>query len=74
MNPQGYDRLVKSTDSFKGQLGMDIDTALAIIKDMAKALTMTTDYCPGDCKQGEKSYIYGHDEARDALKKFKEWK
>lgn len=48
---------------------------LLIMKEMAEALEMAVEFCPVDCATGIKpDMIYGHKEARAALKKFKEWK
>jgi len=59
--PNGYERLSKNTESFRGQLGMDIDQALSLIKEMAEAL-----------EEYEKATPIRPYEDK-VLKKFKEW-
>lgn len=78
--PQGYKRFYKDTDSFRGQLGMDTDKALELLKEMAETLRLVVNN-----KLNEEYYdkeAGKHDtmspawalRARDTLNKFKEWK
>ena len=73
--PEGWKRLkvlCKSERDMHFETGHAARDALDLMKEMAEALEKGLEYedCPpeGNCK------IYGHDEMRAVLKKFKEWK
>jgi hypothetical protein len=49
--------------------------ALSLLQEMAEALEIVVEYCPRGCEDDiEADKIYGHKEAREALKKFRDWK
>lgn len=63
--PEGYKRLEKQTESYRGQRGMDIDSALKFMKEMAEVLQ--------DVKECSLIQYSEDSQLCKLLTKFKEW-
>lgn len=74
--PKGWKRLDDQNGNVyefqPAKMVLDTYDALELLKEMAEAIEMGLKY--EDCPVNNPCKIYGHDEMRLVLKKFKEWK